>query len=211
MSYEIDHIVIAARTLEEGAAFVAAKLGIAASPGGKHASVGTHNVLVPLLRRRYLEIIAIDPAASTPLRTRWFGLDEEAVNAKLALAPTLMAYVVRAPAIPQDLRMFPALDPQPAKRGDYSWMFGFTADGKRPGMGALPYFIAWDAGSKHPCDALPAPQWDLTDFEITLPCAPSVNMALSPLALPLVRLTDGTGFALKATLTCGAKTVTFEG
>ena len=35
---ELDHIVVAARTLEEGSAWVEAALGVAPVPGGKHAS-----------------------------------------------------------------------------------------------------------------------------------------------------------------------------
>jgi hypothetical protein len=210
MSYELDHIVIAARTLEEGVAYVEAAMALKVSPGGKHASVGTHNALVPLLRRRYVEIIAIDPAVAVPRRVRWFGLDEPEVKSKLETGPKLVAYVVRAAKIPNDLRFFPKLDPQAATRGDFSWTFGFTADGKRPGMGALPYFIAWDAASAHPCDRLPAAQFDLQSIEISLPCAPSVQMAMNPLELSEVKFADAPKFGLRTTLTSGATTVIFE-
>ena len=41
-----DHLVVAARTLEEGAAWVEARLGVAPVPGGKHPTMGTHNRLL---------------------------------------------------------------------------------------------------------------------------------------------------------------------
>jgi Glyoxalase-like domain len=211
MSFEIDHIVMAARTLEEGVAFVEEMLKIKAAPGGKHPSVGTHNALVPLTQKRYLEIIAIDPEVSVPPRVRWFGLDEPELQAKLASGPKLVAYVVRATEIPMDLRFFPELDPQPAKRGDFSWTFGFTADGKRPGMGALPYFISWDAGSAHPCERLPAAQIALNSIEISLPCAPSVQMAMNPLGVSEVRFVDAPKFGLAAQLREGERTFVLEG
>jgi hypothetical protein len=211
MNFEIDHIVLAARTLNEGAAFVRERFGFEPSPGGKHAGLGTHNLLVPLQRRRYLEIIAIDPDAPPPSRTRWFGLDDPIMQARLKEGPTLAAYVVRCTVIPEDLRFFPKLDPQPAERGDFKWTFGFPVDGIRPGRGALPYFIKWGPTSKHPCDVLPEAQFDLKTIEICLPCAPSVAFALEPLTIAELMLTDSPGFALKATLNASGKTVVLEG
>jgi hypothetical protein len=211
MSFEIDHIVLAARSLEEGVTFVEEALKIKASPGGKHASVGTHNALVSLTQKRYLEVIAIDPEVSQAPRVRWFGLDEPQMQAHLESGPKLVSYVVRATEIPVDLRFFPKLDPQPAKRGDFSWTFGFTADGRRPGMGALPYFISWDAGSAHPCERLPAAHIGLERIEIALPCAPSVEMAMRPLKLSEVRFVDSPKFGLSAYLQSGERTVVFSG
>ena len=45
---EIDHIVLGARTLEEGTAFVTRLLGVKPQPGGKHEGAGTHNLLLGL-------------------------------------------------------------------------------------------------------------------------------------------------------------------
>ena len=45
---ELDHLVVAARTLEEGAAWVEAKLGVPMAGGGKHDLMGTHNRLLRL-------------------------------------------------------------------------------------------------------------------------------------------------------------------
>ena len=72
---ELDHIVIAARTLDEGRVWAAQTLGVDALGGGKHDGLATHNTLVKLDGHRYLEIIAIDPDAGAPNFPRWFGLD----------------------------------------------------------------------------------------------------------------------------------------
>ena len=45
---EIDHIVIGARTLAEGAAFIEEHLGVLPDKGGTHEGVGTHNMLLGL-------------------------------------------------------------------------------------------------------------------------------------------------------------------
>ena len=52
MKRELDHLVVAARTLEEGAAWVEAALGVKTLPGGKHPLMGTHNRVLSIGRGR---------------------------------------------------------------------------------------------------------------------------------------------------------------
>ena len=64
--FELDHLVVAARDLDEGTAFVQDLLGVPLEPGGKHDAMGTHNRLLNLGGGVYLEIITIDPDAPAP-------------------------------------------------------------------------------------------------------------------------------------------------
>src|SRR6478735_419898 len=70
----IDHLVVAARTLDQGVQWCEATLGVTPGAGGEHPLMGTHNRLLRIATvqypRAYLEIIAIDPAAQTPSRRR---------------------------------------------------------------------------------------------------------------------------------------------
>ncbi|MFN6996241.1 MAG: VOC family protein, partial [Aquincola tertiaricarbonis] len=64
MHVELDHLVVGARSLEEGAAWCEATFGIVPGPGGQHPLMGTHNRLLRLqggdaFAQAYLEIIAI--------------------------------------------------------------------------------------------------------------------------------------------------------
>ena len=94
MSARIDHLVVAAATLEQGADWCEKTLGVTPAPGGKHAGVGTHNRLLSIagdgFAQAYLEIIALDPDAPPPQRPTWFGLGDAAMQARLRERPRLV-------------------------------------------------------------------------------------------------------------------------
>src|SRR5439155_21485872 len=71
----LDHLTVAALSLEQGVAYVHRALGVVAPPGGSHPLMATHNHLMQLGDGVFLEIIAPDGRAA-PQRTRWFGLDD---------------------------------------------------------------------------------------------------------------------------------------
>ncbi|MEO1284616.1 MAG: VOC family protein, partial [Pseudomonadota bacterium] len=72
---ELDHLIISTTDLETGANAISEKLGAPLEEGGKHSSFGTHSRLLSLGPESYLEVIAVDPNAKTPRRSRWFDLD----------------------------------------------------------------------------------------------------------------------------------------
>ena len=101
---DLDHLVVAARTLEEGGAWVEAKLGVAPVAGGKHPTMGTHNRLLRIGPREYLEVMAIDPDAAPPARARWFDLDSPPMRERLARAPSLIHWIERTDDLEAALR-----------------------------------------------------------------------------------------------------------
>jgi hypothetical protein len=159
----IDHLVVAAHSLEQGAQWCEAMLGVLPLAGGKHPLMGTHNRLLGLAGRRYLEVIAIDPRAPPPSRPRWFSLDEPAMRERLGRGPALIHWVERT----EDLEAALASYPQPvevldATRGDLAWRITVPADGRLPGGGTLPTLIQWKG--PHPGDRLPPSGCELVDF-----------------------------------------------
>jgi hypothetical protein len=162
----LDHLVIAARTLEEGADFIAAKLGVEMTGGGAHPLMRTHNRLLNLWGGAYLEVIAIDPNAEpieTP-RPRLFALDDPAQRKRLEAGPQLVHWVVRVNR-PKLLTRWQAQYPEripavvPLTRGGNTWDLTVPADGAFPawqgaGDGLLPSLIQWDT-PQHPSESLP--------------------------------------------------------
>ena len=164
MTRELDHLVVAARTLEEGGAWIAERLGVRTVPGGRHELMGTHNRLLSLGERRYLEVIAVDPEAPPPPRPRWFGLDGAAMKARLEAGPALIHWVERTPDIEEALRDYPeAVEVLDLSRGEYRWRIGVPPDGRLPCGGACPTLIQWQ-GALHPADRLPASGCELLEL-----------------------------------------------
>jgi hypothetical protein len=162
MSVALDHLVVAAASLDDGARWCEATLGLACQPGGRHALMGTHNRLLALEGGAYLEIIAIDPHAPRPARARWFGLDEPALQHSLARdGPRLVHWVARTADLEATrTALLAAGAPDPgaptaAARGAYRWRITLRDDGVPQAGGALPSLIEWARDSAHPAAALP--------------------------------------------------------
>ncbi|THF68425.1 VOC family protein [Deinococcus sp. Arct2-2] len=133
----LDHLVIAARTFQEGQAWLEGRLGVALSPGGEHAQFGTHNALLSLGPDAYLEVIAVNPHAPAPSRPRWFGLDTPELQDKLENGPALIHWVARVPALPASSEVLEL------SRGENRWALTVPADGRLPGGGVQPSLIVW--------------------------------------------------------------------
>jgi hypothetical protein len=152
----IDHLVAAARTLEEGASWLESRLGVPMSPGGKHDTMGTHNRLLSLGPGRYIEVMAIDPEGRKPARPRWFALDTTAMQLRLARSPALIHWAGRTDDIAHSIEATAAghCEVMPFARGAFRWRMGIPPSGSLAQDGTAPTMIQWDAGG-HPSEILP--------------------------------------------------------
>jgi hypothetical protein len=176
----LDHVVVAAPSLDEGVRWCEATFGITPGPGGRHGLMGTHNRLFsiagPDFPEAYFEIIAIDPDAPPPGRARWFGLDAM----DLSGGPRLVHWVARTEAIDEALGAWRALGfdagraveaSRETPTGRLSWRIAVRDDGRLLAGGAWPTLVEW-GGSTHPARTMPASGATLRSLTLRrLPCA----------------------------------------
>jgi len=165
-----DHLVIGAARLEQGVDWVAGQLGITLPPGGSHPRMGTHNHLTALGPDRFLEVIAIDPAAEPPGRPRWFALDDPVQQTRLDRSPRLLTWVAGTEDIEASLARARAAGanlgrPVEMTRGALTWLISIRDDGALPEGGILPALIQWSRHA-HPGGLHPAA--DMTDQGLRL-------------------------------------------
>lgn len=209
----VDHLVVYAASLAEGAAWCEATLGIAPGPGGEHPLMGTHNRLFKIATaafpRAYFEIIAINPVATSARPAgagRWFDMDDEALRAQVARhGPQLVHFVAQTPDVATALaalqaqgidrgRALEASRPTPA--GLLKWRITVRDDGRRLFGGALPTLIEW--GATHPADAMPESGVTLQALELGAPDPQPLAQACAAIGLALPVVAGPAG--LRATL-----------
>ena len=174
MKLELDHLAIAAETLEEGREAVEAALGVALRPGGQHAHYGTHNALLGLEEGLYLEVIAVDPEAPEPGYPRWFDLD------RFTGRPRPHVWICRT----QDMAGFVGRYPQAGvpvalARGDLQWQMAVPETGILPRDNSFPAVIEWQCKA-HPAALLPPSGVALRRLVIAHPEAEGLSALLQP-------------------------------
>jgi hypothetical protein len=179
---ELDHIVVAADTLDQGSQYLESLLGIPLEPGGQHLGWGTHNRLLRLGERVYLEVIAVDPTQPDPELPRPFGLDSPSLRQRLRARPRLIHWVARTEQLEEAVRRVPIGTIVAMSRGTYSWRITRTDDGAAPGDGLIPSLIQWAPG-QHPADHLTDRGLALRGLFATHPRPEAIRQALAHLSL----------------------------
>jgi hypothetical protein len=180
----LDHLIVAAATLEQGEDYFEERVGVRPRRGGKHIAMGTHNSLLKLGGKTYIEVIAIDPDAAAPRRPRWFALDTNELQFALQDAPRLIHWVVRNDDIDAARRACP-VDPgevHAMTRGAFAWRITIPADGHLPAGGVLPTLIQW-TDARHPADTLPDAGVRLLTLAGAHPEPGAMHSALAALSL----------------------------
>ncbi len=163
----LDHLVIAAESLEQGVDYVRSTLGVEIPQGGFHKTMGTHNQLMQLGNNAYLEVIAINPDGDIPGHPRWFSLDDALMRESLRRQPRLITWVVNTSNIDklsQD-SAFSIGTPTELSRNNLRWKIALAEDGRLLANGSLPYVIQW-LSTPHPSTAMADLDCQLLSLEI---------------------------------------------
>jgi hypothetical protein len=205
-----DHLIVAAATLEQGEEYIEARTGVLPQRGGKHVAMGTHNSLLKLGPRTYLEVIAIDPDGIVPARPRWFELDRPDMQAQLRASPRLVHWAASTSDI-EAARHAYTIDPGPAhamSRGAFNWQITIPEDGHLPAGGVLPTLIAWP-DARHPTNTMPDARVRLATVAAAHPEPGRIRTALAALGLSeVLQVTFAAKIRLAAMLHTPRGTVT---
>ena len=172
---ELDHIAVSAGTLAEATAHVQTALGVPLQKGGEHAVFHTHNTLLGLEDGLYLEAIAVNPAAPTPDRPRWFDLD------RFTGAPRLTNWICRCADLDATLAALPESFGAPVslQRGDLRWRMAVPEDGVLPFDNCAPALIEWE-GDAHPAPLLTQQGARLDRLTVWHPASDKLKSMLAP-------------------------------
>jgi Glyoxalase-like domain len=222
---QIDHIVVVSQTLEQGVAWCEATLGITPQPGGDHPQFGTHNrifkIATPNFPLAYFEIIAIKKIAVKALNTlaiakiegkneakssRWFDMDDAALQAAVAKEPRLVHFVANTDDIQAGRTALKAIGidrgaaveaSRPTRKGRLEWKITVRDDGQRLFNGALPSLIQWGKANAeeplrlHPRNTLPRSGVSLQSVDVSSPTPEKLQAAYDAIGLAGVTLSEG--------------------
>ncbi len=176
----LDHLVYATPDLEATCRDLEIRLGVRASAGGQHPGRGTHNALISIGPKAYLEIIGPDPL-QPETRPVWFGIDQ-------LTAPKLITWAVRVDKLETLAReISPTVQVGVVRSGSRKTPAGTTLSWQltepqlAEGVGLVPFLIEWNS-RLHPGDsAIAGPP--LVQLRIEHPEPESIKEQLSLLQL----------------------------
>jgi hypothetical protein len=181
----LDHILLGSYDLQHGIDFVEKHTGVRAQFGGVHPGRGTQNAVLSLGERRYLEIIAPDPAQThlrNPMAEHLRSLQNNVLIGWAAPVEDIATFASKLRAAGVE---FTGPTPGSRKRPDGRVLEWKTIDLVETAYGILPFFIEWSPDSIHPSEDAPK-GCSLIRFSGETPYYKETTAALKALNLDLV-------------------------
>ena len=167
--HKLDHIVFGSFTLEEGTEYLENYLKTKLSDIGYHKDMGTHNRVIRISERVYIEVVAIDPERKNLKNRKWFNLDNSKLQLKLKKSPQIIGYVIEN----KDINITKYYDSFfETSRDIYKWQFAMPTfnknilDSEIVEAGMVPSLISWKTDK--PIYKMKKNQFELISFEIKL-------------------------------------------
>ena len=146
----VDHLMLGASDLDTGIAWLEKQTGVRAVIGGTHPGRGTRNALIALKGRRYVEVIAPDPAQPENLSSHLRPFTVPRVIGWAAAASDIEALRARVRTVGIDV-----MGPRDGSRARpdgrvLKWTTLGFASKFGGGVDPRPFFIQWAADSPLP-------------------------------------------------------------
>lgn len=175
----IDHLIYAHPDLDAAVAAIHRRFGVEAGGGGNHPGRGTHNKLLALGPRTYLELIAPDPSQPAPATPRPYGVEGGATHGGLAGWAVAVEDIEAARAYARAN----GFDPGPVVDGHRQDTTGrllhWRVTANAQAAGPIPFLISWGA-TRHPAVDAPA-GLRLLSFSVEHPRPSEIRTALAAL------------------------------
>ena len=178
----LDHLILGASDLAVGIEFVEQRTGVRAAFGGVHPGRGTHNAVLSLGPRHYLEILAPDPKQQT---LAWFRSLPQLAEPRLV---GWMIHPGNVTALAERLRQSGIACEGPIEssrlRPDgrtLRWKLLRLTENRHS---LLPILIEWSADSPHPTEDAPS-GLSLKRFEVSSPDPDQLQRMFEALGIDL--------------------------
>jgi hypothetical protein len=179
----LDHLLLGAADLDRGIEWLEKRTGVKAVIGGSHPGRGTRNALIALHGRKYVEVIAPDPAQPETLASHLRSITEPRLIGWAAASPDIEALGRRI-----RLEGLEATGPRDGSRARpdgrlLKWVtLGVASDFAAAGVDPIPFFIQWAADSAHPSTDSPK-GCELSSLEFEHPDPEGLRSAFAKLGL----------------------------
>ena len=178
----IDHLVYTAPDLRTGMDAIERLLGVRPVPGGQHPHWGTHNALLSLGDRMYLEVLAPDPSLPAPPQGRWLADQcREGPHLSTWAVGTTDIHSLAEGAQRAGLALGPVQSGSRSRANGSVLSWQLTDPYALPFDGLCPFLIDW-GDTPHPADNLPE-AGKLIRFTIAHPRPAAVQAALQTLGI----------------------------
>lgn len=155
MHATVDHLLYASPDIDLGIAEIERLTGVRPVYGGQHLGLGTHNALISLGTRTYLEVIAPDPSQTVVSLTLPYGmgsLEEPALRAWAASPDAIETAAREGRAAGIDYEDVTDHSRRTPDGGDVRWRM--TTRKTEDGLAVIPFLIDWE-GTTHPSERVP--------------------------------------------------------
>lgn len=172
----IDHLIYADPDLDAAVATVHGRFGVEAGGGGRHPGRGTHNKLLALGPRTYLELVAPDPSQPDPATPRPYGVEGITRGGLVGWAIAVEDIeAARAYARSHGFDPGPVADGQ--REGAAGSLIRWRATANAEAAGVIPFLISW-GHTRHPAADAPV-GLSLSALSVEHPRPTEIRTALS--------------------------------
>ncbi len=187
----VDHLIFAYHDLDEGIQEIEQLLGVRPARGGKHPDWGSHNAILSLGPRTYLEVIAPDPESTVPMTQRpavFTKPGEHLINGWVAHCSDLEhAHTTAAEA---GVRLGATIHGRRARPDGRELKWSITDPRTCAFDSLLPLLINW-GDSPHPAESAPG-GCRLSELHLEHPEADRLGKLLESLQIPVEVLVGDT-------------------